>query len=188
MGLPGKSPTLLTLVHCFIMALTNRLWFLLITMELKLTADKITFFQKNYLFGCSGSLLLLGLFSSCQQWGLLSSRGAWDSCCVLLQSMGCMMLGLQQFQHVSLVVWALGRYSTGSVVVSLGLSCPEACGIILEQNPCLPHLRVDSLALHQERCPHIIFEYRYFIKIGLKVFYICFLYVYYFFFLFFFLN
>ena len=184
MGLPGKSPTLLTLVHCFIMELTNRLWFLLITTELKLTADKIFFFfQKNYLFRCSGSVLLLGLFSSCQQQGLLSSRGVWDSC-VLVQSMGCMMLGLQQFQCVGLVVWALGRYSTGSVVVSLGLSCPEVCGVILEQNSCLPHLRVDSLALHQETCLHIIFEYRYFIEIGLKVFYICFLYVYYFFFFF----
>ena len=95
MGLPGKSPNLLTLVHCFIMELTKRLWFLLITTELKLTADKIIFFKKNYLFGCSGSFLLLGLFSSCQQWGLLSSRGAWDSGGVLLQSMGCMMLGLQ---------------------------------------------------------------------------------------------
>ena len=91
-----------------------------------------------------------------------------------------MMLGLQQFQHVGLVVWALGHNSTGSAVVSLGLSCPEACGLILEQNPCLPHLRVDSLPLRQERCPHIIFEYRYFIEIGLEVFYTCLLYVYYF--------
>ena len=93
-----------------------------------------------------------------------------------------MMLGLQQFQHVGLVVWALGHNSTGSAVVSLGLSCPEACGLILEQNPCLPHLRVDSLPLCQERCPHIICEDRYFIEIGLNAFYICFLYVYYFFF------
>ena len=79
---------------------------------------------------------------------------------------------------MGLVVWALGRYSTGSVVVSLGLSCPEACGVILEQNPCLLHLQMDSLPLRQERYLHIIFEYRYFIEIGLKVFYICFLYVY----------
>ena len=81
---------------------------------------------------------------------------------------------------MGLVVWALGCYSTVSVVVSLGLSCPEACGIILEQNPYLPHLWVDSLPLRQERCPHIIFEYRYFIEIGLEVFYTCLLYVYYF--------
>ena len=79
---------------------------------------------------------------------------------------------------MGLVVWALGRYSTGSVVVSLGLSCPEACGIILEQNPCLPHLPVDSLPLRQERYLHIIFECKYFIGIALKVLYICFLYVY----------
>ena len=50
MGLPGKSPNSLTLVHCFIMELTNRIWFLLITTELKLTADKIIFLRKNIIW------------------------------------------------------------------------------------------------------------------------------------------
>ena len=132
-------------------------------------------------------MLLLGLFSSCQQWGLFSSRGAWDSPCVLLQSMGYMMLGL--YDAWASVVSGRGPCSLGSWALQHRLSScvtwselPEACGIILEQNPCLPHLRVDSLPLHQERCPHIICKDRYFIEIGLKVFYICLLYVYYFFF------
>ena len=29
-----------------------------------------------FIFGCAGSLLLCGLFSSCWEWGLLSSYGA----------------------------------------------------------------------------------------------------------------
>ena len=33
------------------------------------------------IFGCAGSSLLCRLFSSCVQWGLLSSRGAWASHC-----------------------------------------------------------------------------------------------------------
>ena len=33
------------------------------------------------IFGCAGSSLLRRLFSSCIQWGLLSSRGAWASRC-----------------------------------------------------------------------------------------------------------
>ena len=40
-----------------------------------------------------------------------------------------------------------------SVVVAQGFSCPEVCGILLDQgsNPCLLHWQVDSKSLnHQE--------------------------------------
>ena len=48
--------------------------------------QKIFFLKNIYLciyFGCTGSLLLLGLFSSCGKGekGLLSSRGTWASHC-----------------------------------------------------------------------------------------------------------
>ena len=74
MGLPGKSPTLLTLVHCFIMELTNRLWFLLITTELKLTADKIIFLRKIIYLG------VLGL-CCCLVFSLVASSGG---CCLVV--------------------------------------------------------------------------------------------------------
>ena len=69
MGLPGKCPTFLTLVHCFIMELTNRLWFLLITTELKLTADKIIFLRKIIYLG------VLGL-CCCLVFSLVASSGS----------------------------------------------------------------------------------------------------------------
>ena len=33
-------------------------------------------FKKIFIFGCAGSLLLCGFFSSCGEWGLLCSCGA----------------------------------------------------------------------------------------------------------------
>ena len=56
---------------------------------------------------------------------------------------------------------------TGSVVVVQGLSCPEACGIFLDQGAKsgLLHWQVDSLLLsHQgspERCPLMTRSYRF---------------------------
>ena len=38
-------------------------------------------FQSFLFFGCAESSLLLGLFSSCGEWGLLSSCGAGTSHC-----------------------------------------------------------------------------------------------------------
>ena len=47
----------------------------------------------------------------------------------------------------------------GSVVVAHGLSCPEACGILLDQglNPCLLHWKADSLPLSQPGKPRTTF-------------------------------
>ena len=56
---------------------------------------------KNYLFifGCAGPSLLLRLFSSCSEQGLLSGCGAQAACwLLLLQSVGSRVHGLQQLQ------------------------------------------------------------------------------------------
>jgi len=44
----------------------------------------------------------------------------------------------------------------GSIVVLLGLSCPTACGIFLDQglNPCCLHWQADSLPLEHQESPH----------------------------------
>ena len=56
-----------------------------------LNLDHILDSEKNYffccfIFGCGGSLLLCGLFSSRGEWGLLSSAGFWLRRLLLLQS------------------------------------------------------------------------------------------------------
>ena len=53
------------------------------------------------------------------------------------------------------VVAAPGLWSTGSVVVLLGLSRSIACGIFLDQglNPCLLYCQVDSLPLSHQGSP-----------------------------------
>ena len=100
-----------------------------------------------YFFGCIGSSLqhagsfiaarglfvaALGLLSSCGAWvslklrhsGFLSSCGAWAPECV-----GSVVCGTR----------ALSLRCTSLVVVVRGLSCPVACGILLDQThiPCI---------------------------------------------------
>ena len=70
-----------------------------------------------FVFGCAGSLLLRGLFSSCGKEGLLSSCGDWFShcsgfSCCRAQSVGC----------AGSVVAAPRPSSTGSVAVAHGLA------------------------------------------------------------------
>ena len=77
--------------------------------------------------------------------------------------------GLQaQLQHIQQllckgsIVAAPGLQSTGSVVVTHGLSCSEACGIFLDQelNPCLLHWQTDYLPLsHQGSLSNYILKY-----------------------------
>ena len=55
------------------------------------------------MFGCAGSLLLPGLFTSCGEWGLLSRCGAWVSRC---GGFSCLELGLQGTRAQQL--WLLG--------------------------------------------------------------------------------
>ena len=64
----------------------------------------------------------------------LEVRGVSLPWLLLLQSTGSRACGFQQLQRA------------GSVVVAHRLSCPEACGIFLDQglNPCLLHWQVNS--------------------------------------------
>ena len=89
-------------------------------------------------FGCSGSLLLHGLFSSWGEWELLSRCGAWASLLRLVAS-----LVAEHELSVS------GLQSTRSTIVAHRLSCIVAYRIFPDQesNPCLLHWQVDSLPL-----------------------------------------
>ena len=126
----------------------------------KANNEQKVFFLKNiYLciyFGCTGSLLLLGLFSSCE--GLLSSCGVWmglslwSFLCYKAQAVGTWALvavvgGLNRCSS-----WAL---ESSPVDVAHGLSCAAACGIFPNQlsNPCLRHRYADSLPLSHQGSP-----------------------------------
>ena len=88
------------------------------------------------MFGCAESLLLLGLFSSCGEQGLLSSCGAHSSHC---NCFSCYRA--QALKRVGSVVVAPELHSTGSIAVAHGLGCSEAGGIFPDQgsNPRLLH-------------------------------------------------
>ena len=75
-----------------------------------------------FIFGCTGSLSVHPSFS-CGWWGLLSGCGA-----SVLSVLACLAV-----EH--------GLWSTDSVVVLQGLSCPVACGILPDQesNMCPLH-------------------------------------------------
>ena len=112
-----------------------------------------------YLFGCAGSSLLQGLFSSylrvffswwCAGFSLRQL--------LLLGSVVSRTFGLQQLWYVGPVVAAPRLQSTGSVVEVHGHNFPSTCGIFLDQgsNPCLLHWQVDSLPFH-EGSPEVSF-------------------------------
>ena len=61
-------------------------------------------------------------FSSCGEWRLLFSWGAWVSHC----------LASLFVEHVGSKLLAPGLYSKGTRVVVPGLGCSAACGIFLE--------------------------------------------------------
>ena len=81
-----------------------------------------------FIFGCAGSLLLWGLFSSCRQRGLLSRRGAWASHCG-----GFSCRGAGALVRTGLHSCSPGLWSTGFVVVVHRLSCSVACRMLLDQ-------------------------------------------------------
>ena len=102
-----------------------------------------------FIYGCAGSLLLRGLFSSGSKWGLLSHCSAWASHC---SGFSC---GVQ----VSVLV-ARGLRSCDSrglwcvcLVVAYRFSWPTACGIFLHQGwtPCLLNWQVDWASLVAQR-------------------------------------
>ena len=110
-----------------------------------------------FLFGCSGSLLLLYRLS------LVAARGGCSLAAVhgLLVQLASLvaedrLLGLQ----ASAVVFPRLQ-STGSTVVLRRLSCSMACGIFLDQglNPCLLHWQMHSLPLsHQASSIHFLYK------------------------------
>ena len=123
-------------------------------------SKKNTAFFKRFIyllsFGCSGSFLLSGLFSSCREWGLLSSSGAWASHCCSVSCFRARAPG-----HIGSAVVPPKLQSTGSVVVVDGLSCATACGLFPDQglNPCLLHWHVGSLPLsHQGSLQRALLE------------------------------
>ena len=92
-----------------------------------------------FIFGCVGSLLLS---SSCGEQGLLPSCSRRTSHC----------------GGFSCGTWDLGTLA--SAVVVHGLSCPSACGILLDlvSNLCSLHWQVDSYPLTTREAPHSHFD------------------------------
>ena len=110
------------------------------------------FFKKNCLlnFDYAACLLLCGLFSSCGEWGLVSSCCAWASDCGGFSCCGAWALERAVFSSCGPGPQWL--WFPGSVVVEHGLSGSEAYRIFPGQgsNPCLLHWQVDSLPLSQQ--------------------------------------
>ena len=85
-------------------------------------------------FGCAGPALLRGLFSSCGEQGLLSSRGAKASHCPDLSRWGAPALGLRASVLAAPGFWGAG--SAGVALQRVGsswikdrtlVSCPDCC-------------------------------------------------------------
>ena len=118
-------------------------WFSLLWGGRKVSRLVLVFFKKICLFtyfGCAGSSLLHGLFSSCGKRGLLSRCRAWVSHC-------------SDFCYGA---WALG--SQASIIVAKGLTSSVACGIFPDQelNPCPLRWQADSLLLSHWKNPYIV--------------------------------
>ena len=98
-----------------------------------------------------------GPFSSCGEWGLLSSCGTQASHCGALSCCRARAPGAGAAvaaAHGS-VSAAPGLWSTGSVVGAHGLICSSACGVFLDQglNSYLLHWQEDSLLLSHKGSP-----------------------------------
>ena len=85
----------------------------------RLTTLGLLFFFNFFFFGCAGSSLLLGPFSSCGERVLHSSCAAQASYCSGFFCWGARAPELKDFSNCSL-------QSTGLVVVAHGPSCSEA--------------------------------------------------------------
>ena len=111
----------------------------------------IYLFTELFVFGCAGSSLMRGLFSSCSECGLLSSCAVWASPCGGFWCCGALGLGTRASVVVAPGLSSVvpGLWSTGSVVVVHRFSCSAAFRIFPDQglNPCLLHCQVDSLPL-----------------------------------------
>ena len=81
-----------------------------------------------FTFACAGSLLLHGLFSSCDKQDIFFSYSAWA-----FHRSGFSCYGAQTLGRVGAIVATARLWSTGSIIVAQGLSCSVACGIFLDQ-------------------------------------------------------
>ena len=97
------------------------------------------FFNVIYLLAALGLRGCMQAFSSCGEWGLLSSCGARASHCYDFPCCRAQVLGA--WASVSVAPGSVASHrlqSTGSLAVACGLSCSTACGIFLDQGliPC----------------------------------------------------
>ena len=98
------------------------------------------------IFGCTGSLLLHRLFSSCAEQGRLASCGVRVSHCSGFSCCGAEAAGCT----------GLGSRSSWALEHRLNSCGTRAwCGIFPDQgsNPCLLHFQVDSLLLSHQGSP-----------------------------------
>ena len=93
-------------------------------------------------------------FSSCGEWGLLSSCNVQTFHCsgFLLQSTGSRCAGLSSWSTQAQSLWLVGPRVQAQWLLFMGLSCCMPCGIFLDQglNPCPLQYQVDSYPLHHQ--------------------------------------
>ena len=115
-------------------------------------------------FGRAGSSVPRGLFSSCREQGLLSSYGARGSRCSGFFCFEAQSRGAQASAAAPAgsPVTTPELQSTGSVVVTHGLSCSVACGIFPDQgsNLCPLPWQADSLPLSHQGSATATFKKR----------------------------
>ena len=110
-----------------------------------------------FIFGCTGSSLLHGFFSSRGEQGLLSSAVQASPCggfsCCRARALG----------HAGLSSCGMGAPQlqlpgSRAQVMALRLSRSRPCGIFPDQglNPCLLHWQVDSFPLSHQESPSFI--------------------------------
>ena len=85
-----------------------------------LSKTQSTILKNVFIFGCAGSSLQLGLFSSCNKWGLLSSCCEWAS-----RWVPALVAEHRARGHSGFSSCAPGLSSAGSVVVVRGWVSPQ---------------------------------------------------------------
>ena len=110
-------------------------------------------------FGCTGSLLLHGLFSNCGKQGVQCTGFSLQSI-VLLWTTAYRGLGLQELWHVGLVISAHGSRAQAQHVWCRGLVGPWHVGSSqIRDRTCLLPWQVDSFPLSQQGIPWWTFLY-----------------------------
>ena len=119
-------------------------------------------------FGCAGSSWLCRLFSSVESRGYspVVVRGLFIAVTSLCyrQNTSSRVCKLQQLWHVGLVVFVPEFQSTGSIVVTHGLTFSAVCGIFLCQGldyvSCIGRQILYHGGTRHQGCPRIFFKYK----------------------------